>query len=448
VEGEKDAESLRSLGFVATTSGSASSWKPDFAKHFKGRLVAVCGDNDEAGKRYASSVVKSLLGVAGEVRVVELPLGNKDITDWIEAHDHLDEQDLRARIVGMIDKAKPVKAAPGKVDIEAVYTRIADVSPTPLQWLWRDRFPQGMLSLLVGIEGLGKTFLALDMIARVTSGRAWPDAAGPDDAPAVGNCIFMTSEDHLAFTVRPRLDAAGADVSRVYALEHVRTAGGAAFFDVVAHLPALERMVKEVGDVKLMVVDPLTAFLGVTDQHRNGEVRVALSRFSALAEKYDCTVVGISHLSKDVSKAAIHRTIGSVAFSAAARAVWLVAADRDTDGRRLLVPIKNNLAPMTTSLAFSITDGAVIYEDGQFAYHADEVLAADSDATPASEAVQFLRDLLADGRVQAKEVKRLAKQNGIAERTLTRAKKAVGVVSDKEGIGTVSFWYWRLPDGS
>ena len=88
----------------------------------------------------------------------------------------------------------------------------------------------------------------------------------------------------------------------------------------------------------------------------------------------------------------------------------------------------------------------VVWETGQFEVDANELLAGSNDETPRNEAIQWLRELLANGRVRASEVKRLAKENGIAPRTLDRAKKRVGASSEHEGIGAMSFWYWRLKD--
>ena len=360
----------------------------------------------------------------------------------------LKDEELQA-IAASIGKKEPASPKPDRDDDSICrpdYVCMQDVEAKPLQWLWQDRLPSAMLSLLIGVEGKGKTFIGLDMAARITTGRPWPDAQGPEDFPAVGNVIFLTSEDHLAFTVRPRLDAMKADPSKVFALRGVKWPEGEEFFDVVKHLPALESMVTAVGNVKLILCDPLTAFLGTTDQHKNGEVRTALIRFSSLAERYGCAVVGISHLNKDVNKAAIHRTIGSVAFSAAARAVWLVAEDKENEDRRIFCPVKCNLSPMAKSLAFHIENMGVVWEIGEFEIDANELLAGKGDDTSLSEATQFLRDLLADGRMQSKEIQRLAKQNGISERTLNRAKKNIRGVSEKEGIGSASFWYWRLPN--
>jgi len=450
-EGEKCGDVLASLGLLSTTSahGAHAADKSDWTP-LAGRDVVIVPDNNADGERYADDVSKLLLILTppAKVRILRLPdlRRDEDIADWIEKRDAVETDTLRARLEELAKAIRPVTAGRA-AGMEAVYVSLDTVEAKDVHWLWQDHFPSAMLSLLIGVEGNGKTFVSLDMAAHVTTGTRWPDGVTDRDCPTAGNVVFLTSEDHLAYTVRPRLDAMKADVSRVFALKGVRTEKGEEFFDVLRHLSALEDMIQKEGDVRLVIVDPLTAFLGTTDQHRNGEVRTALSRFSAVAERYGCAVVGISHLCKDASKAAIHRTIGSVAFSAAARAVWLVAQDKRDEERRLLVPVKCNLSKLARSLAFRIRDNAVDWEPGQFDYDADEILALDRDQTTAlDEAVQWLRELLADGRMQAKEVQRLAKQNGIAETTLRRAKKVAGIVAKKEGIGPASVWCWRLRD--
>jgi putative DNA primase/helicase len=453
-EGEKSADAARSIGLCATTSahGSKSPDKTDFGP-LAGRDVMILPDNDPPGRKYGTKVRDILLGLKprARVRIVMLPglPEHGDIYDWIEQHDATEPEALRAQILALADKAKPEqKATPESTAPRPVYVWMKDVAAKPVQWLWRDRVPSAMLSLLIGIEGKGKTFVALDMAARVTTGRLWPDSETAGDAPLVGNAVFLTSEDHLEYTIRPRLDAARADPARIVALKGVTSPKGDEFFDVMQHLPALEILIQEASPVQLVIVDPLTAFLGTTDQHKNGEVRMALARFSALAEKYGCAVVGISHLSKDASKQAIHRTIGSVAFSAAARAVWLVSEDKQDSERRLFVPVKMNLARMARSLAFRIENMAVAWEDGQFDYAADEVLAVDAnreEGTAMNDACQWLQSTLADGRVRSAEVFTMGKQESFSERTLQRAKKKLGVLSEKEGIGNVAIWYWRLP---
>jgi putative DNA primase/helicase len=343
----------------------------------------------------------------------------------------------------------PVGTAGQKSCVAApVFVCMGTVAPKPVNWLWSARFPRAMLSLLIGVEGKGKTFVALDMAARITMGRPWPDSTDEFDAPPVGNVVFLTSEDHLEYTVRPRLDAAEADPARVFALKGVKSPEGEAFFDIMEHLPALETMIDQVGDVRLVIVDPLTAFLGSTDQYKNGEVRVALSRFSTLAEKHGCAVIGISHLSKDTSKQAIHRTIGSVAFSAAARAVWLVAQDRDEETRRLFIPVKMNVGRPAKSLAFHIEDMKVQWDAGQFEYDADDVLSAspNQEGAPAlANACQWLQGVLANGPVPSSEIWAMARREHIASGTVKRAQAQLRVKPVKSGFGKDAAWHWKLP---
>jgi hypothetical protein len=352
------------------------------------------------------------------------------------------------------ESRKPVKAVLAGQDGESdaacrpVYVWMKDVEAKPVRWLWQDRIPSAMLSLLIGIEGTGKTFCALDLAARITTGRPLPGSETEYDTPPIGNVVFLTSEDHLSFTIKPRLDAMKADPARIAALKGVvYKKGEEDFFDVMRHLPALETLIQEAAPVRVVIVDPLTAFLGATDQHRNGEVRMALLRFNSLAEKYGCAIIGISHLTKDTNRQALHRTLGSVAFTAAARSVWLVCEDKQDTTRRLFVPIKLNLARMPKSLAFRIRESAVVWEDGQFDYAADDVLAVESgeERTAAADAEQWLQELLADGRMRSSEILRLAAKEKFCEKTLKRAKSKLGICSEKEGIGGASVWFWTLP---
>lgn len=345
----------------------------------------------------------------------------------------------------------PTKQSKTPVDenetVRPVFVWMQDVESKPVRWLWQNRVPSAMLSLLIGVEGSGKTFAALDLAARITTGRSLPGGGAPYDVAPVGNVVFLTSEDHLSFTVRPRLDAMGADPARIVALKGVKyPEGDTDFFDVMRHLPALELLIQEAAPVSLVIVDPLTAFLGRADQHKNGEVRVALARFNALAERHGCAVLGISHLSKDVNRMAIHRTIGSVAFSASARAIWLVCADQEDPDRKLFVPVKSNLARLAKSLAFRIEGMALQWDDGEFEYEADQVLAVSREEPGAlADACEWLEGVLADGKVRSSDVWKMAAKEKIVEKTLRRAKAKLGVDARKHGIGSESFWYWELP---
>ncbi|MBX5493251.1 MAG: AAA family ATPase [Chloroflexi bacterium] len=260
-------------------------------------------------------------------------------------------------------------AAPRLVRLDAVV-------PTPLAWLWPSYLPLGKLVLLEGDPGLGKSLLALDLAARVTRGMPMPDGARGLDAPA--GVVLLLAEDDLADTVRPRLDAAGADPARVVALQ---TAGDPTDPDrppTTLDVEALRQAIQAVG-ARLLIVDPLAAFLPAkTDAHTDADVRRALAPLARLAASERVTVLAIRHLNKSTALPALYRGGGSIAFTAAARAVLLVARHPEDPTQRVLAPLKANLAPDAPALAFSITshDGPAprVAWGGATEYSASELL--------------------------------------------------------------------------
>lgn len=228
---------------------------------------------------------------------------------------------------------------------------LADVEPVRVSWVWPGRIPAGRLTVLDGDPGLGKSTITLDLAARITRGDAMPDGAPGLNLPR--GVILMGAEDGLADTVRPRLDAARADVRRVVALADVRD-GDRYRLPTVADVDRLERAQRAV-DAALLVVDPLAAFLGHgVDGHRDTEVRQALAELAALAERTGLAVLVLRHLSKSGGANPLYRGGGSIGVIAAARSGLLLAADPDDPTRRVLASTKCNLAPMPPSLALTL----------------------------------------------------------------------------------------------
>jgi hypothetical protein len=355
----------------------------------------------------------------------------------------------------LIEKAAPEKPKAVAIDGAPVIVRLADVKPEAVTWLWPGRFALGKLTLIAGDPGLGKSFLTLDMAARVSRGWAWPDGG---EAMDPGGVVLLSAEDGIADTIAPRLIAAGADMARIVALEAVQcvTDNGresARAFDLSRDLPALEDAIRAVDRCKLVVIDPVTAYLGGVDSHKNAEIRGLLAPLSAIAERHGVAVVAVTHLNKSSAGPAIYRAMGSLAFAAAARAAWAVTKDRDDPRRRLLLPIKNNIAPDTGGLAYRIMPGGVggcpvvAWEPDPVDLSADDALAGDRDAggerTERDDAADWLRDLLADGPRPTREVEAEAKEAGYSGATLRRAKAAAGVIARKRAFG--EGWEWVLP---
>lgn len=312
--------------------------------------------------------------------------------------------------------------------------RFSDIDPQEVVWLWKNRIALGKLTLIVGEPGLGKTFVAIDIASRVSAGADYPDGSPCEQ----GKVLFLTCEDGPGDTIRPRLDAHGADVVHVMNVRGVETKDGVMeFIDFGAHLETIEEYLKDNPGVRLFVIDPISAFLGDRiDSHNNTSVRSILGPICELAERYGMSVVGITHLAKK-DTTAINRVIGSIAFVAAARAAWLVAQDDDDADRRLFLPIKNNLAKVN-GLAYRIIDGRCQWEDGEVLVAADDI--GDDSFSPRDEAKQWLEAKLAKGPVGAKQLFRDATGDGISQRTLKRAKKELGIESTKVGDS----WCWCL----
>ncbi|PSK99757.1 AAA domain-containing protein [Haloactinopolyspora alba] len=335
-------------------------------------------------------------------------------------------------------------------------TTLSAVVPESVQWLWPDRLPVGKLVVLDGDPSTGKSTLTLDLAARVSAGKPWPDgavSAGPADV------LLLSAEDGLGDTVRPRLDAAGADVARVHALVDVPLTDE----DEVTHrvppqLPRdighIERIVHDY-DVRLVVVDVLMAFLaGGVDSHRDQDVRAVLHRMSVMAERAGCTVLLVRHLNKAGAGSPMYRGGGSIGIIGAARAAYLVARDPDDEGRRIVAVTKSNLAVEPPSLAYRLVDdpdngcARVEWEAGTVEHTAATLLRGpvdEDERTERDEAAQWLRDYLADsgGQAASKDIFKAARTAGHSERTLKRAKQRAGITHQSSGFPRTT--YWELP---
>jgi hypothetical protein len=334
---------------------------------------------------------------------------------------------------------------------QPVTVRLSDVQPEDVHWLWPRRIAKGKLSLLIGDPGNGKSTALLDVACRISRGTEWPDGGRADR----GSVIILTSEDGLADTVRPRVDVHGGDASRFHVLQAVRSGDQERPFSLGSDLPQLEAAIKAVPDVRLVIIDPLSAYLGDKNSFKDSEIRTLLTPLTALTERYGVALAGILHLTKDDKKKALYRAQGTIAFIATARTVFAVGKDTEKENRRILVCVKNNLAEHPPALAFSIVEDG--HGRGRLEWEREPVQGVDADSVlstslSASEreehqdAEEFLEALLADGQVAANNVFQAGRQNGFSEPTLKRAKRRLSIQAVKVGQpGEPGKWYWCLP---
>ena len=321
------------------------------------------------------------------------------------------------------------------------------------EWTWQDRIPANAVSLLAGMEGLGKTLIAFDLAARLTRGQLEGNRRG-----VPGDVVYVGLEDDWQSISVPRLVAAGGDLDRIHFLS--LTSGGV--FSVEADLPALVTALEPIADVAAIVVDPLDSHLGENvDSHRKSEVQRSVQRLAALAQEQACALIGIGHLNKnELSRDVLMRIIGSKGFTTSARSVLAVGEHPEEDRDRLLVLRKSNFgdASSVAALRFRPEKCSVPHPDGgsvetarivwlgeEHDIDADSILAP-KNAEERSEreaAAEWLGDLLADGApLPYKAIERLASEAGIARATLHRARSlaAVEVVRDMAKQGRPSSW--------
>ncbi len=469
-------------GVATALSAKEASGHPSIAALSAGNLLAVAKTKRE---RYPAAVLVLLADLvkatgAPDPRAIEAARsvgGLVAIPDFgaDRKNEHKDFNDMAA-LHGMeaVKQAIASASAPARAEHQPsgdgarardpagriTYRRVSDILAKPICWLWQGRFARGKVSMLAGNPALGKSQITASMAAIVSTGGCWPVDRTRCE---MGNVVILSAEDDPADTIRPRLEAAGADLSRVFILDAVvegyRGDGSEIHraFNLKTDLARLGAMLEEIGGAALIVVDPITAYLGDADSHKNAEIRALLSPLSDLAAKYGAAVVCVSHFNKATGGEALMRVTGSLAFVAAARAAFVVAKDPENEARRLFLPLKNNIGNDQTGLAFSIQSAQiksaaglietsrVMWEAETVTVTADEAMSQQADPEERGEtddAKDFLRGLLADGGVPSKQIRADAEGAGHAWRTIQRAQKALGIEAVKSGMA--GGWVWRL----
>ena len=352
------------------------------------------------------------------------------------------EDDALERAVELRDEIRALEEG-GSVRPEWTprLTCLADVESEDVSWLWHPYVPIGKLTLLEGDPGLGKTWLALAISAAITTGRPLP---GDSSQRSPSSCLYLTAEDGLGDTLRPRIEAAGGNPGLVVALEGAETASGRRREVSLGDLDVLAGALEAVRP-SIVIVDPIQAFLGGgIDMHRANEVRPILSGLARLAERFSCAVIAIRHLRKTSGDRAVYRGLGSIDFAAAVRSILVVGRDPDDERRRLVAHSKSNLAEAGETLAYTLEDGAFAW-DGVSELGADDLLrapAAPPAERPRDAASDWLTEILEGGPMSVGTLKEQALAAGMSWRTVERAKTSLGIRARKAGFA--GGWEWIL----
>jgi putative DNA primase/helicase len=231
----------------------------------------------------------------------------------------------------------------------------SQIEMEPISWLWPEWLAAGKLHMLGGIPGTGKTTISLSLAATLSRGGYWPDGT---PLSASGHVLIWSGEDDAADTLIPRLSAMGGDLDRIHIVSSVTDPDGIRPFDPAQDMPALIAKAREVGDVRMLIVDPVVTTVA-GDSHKNAEVRRGLAPLVTFAQELRAVVPGITHFSKGTGgKEPLDRLTGSLAFGAAPRLVFAASKKKDEAGQetdtRVFVRVKSNIGPDGGALTYTL----------------------------------------------------------------------------------------------
>jgi hypothetical protein len=337
----------------------------------------------------------------------------------------------------------------------------SELQPRSIEWLWMNKLAKGKLHILAGQPGTGKSTIAFQFAATVSSGGNWPDGA---PCPQ-GNAIIWTGEDDLTDTVAPRLIGMGANMDCVHLISGTVDKDGERFFDPAQDAVLLSNEIKRIGNISLLIIDPIVSAVAA-DSHKNGEVRRALQPLVDAGQKYKVAVLGISHFSKGTQgRDPTERVTGSLAFGALARVVMVAAKlpeDSELGEGRIFAVSKSNIGIDEGGFKYDlqqtelrdhpgVTTSIVVWGDALEGSARTLLEQADtaplSSEKPSQQAVELLEKMLKNGSIDAKDAMKTMRQHGFTAKQVRTAREKMKVKSERVGFGSDGHFEWVLPNG-
>jgi hypothetical protein len=339
-----------------------------------------------------------------------------------------------------------------------VTQRASQIQKKNIKWLWDNRVPFGKLTIFGGNPDEGKSLVTMYMVARLTRGAP---LEGSDITLPPCDVLVMAGEDDAADTIVPRLESMGADLNRVHLVSSVTVSGVGATREerevqLDTDIKEIEKILQKLPEVRLIVIDPVSNYLGRVNMNREQEVRSILVPLKSLAARTGISILGVMHLNKNNQTSAIHRIGGAMAFSGVARAAWMFMSDTVDKDVHMMLRIKKNIGLKVGGLKYKINSKALVIdgEETQQPYItwlgptddvADDVLTAGIMGRPPEKGlsgkdwlIQFLAE--GGGTQSSEDVIRFGRKAGHAERTLRRIKDEIGVVAYQDKRR----WFWRF----
>ena len=434
VEGERAVLAVRHAGLSAVgTYGTGATPSADALEPLRGRAVVLWADHDDAGRKHMASIAEAITPIATSVRIVKPPADAPKGWDAADA----DSETIDRMVAGAV-------GGPSVIRLSAVQSR-------PVDWLWEGWLPRGTVTLFDGNPGEAKSTAVMDLIARLTRGRAWPDGQ-PGGDPA--DVLIITREDDPDRVLRPRLEVCDADLERVLFL--------ADEFVMPKDTPRLAEVVAFYRGIALVFIDPLFSHIeGRIKTISDNDVRTAvMTPLSHIASRSGIALLAMRHYSKDTSKSALLRGSGSLGgLAGAARSVWSATADPDDDSgdTKLVGVTKSNYARKPGTLRYRVVSAqppgeiwigrtvSAVEWLGSSYMSIDDVM-SEEDHEKARTATDELVEFLASrgGTASAGECLAHMKSKRYAGTATKSAKRRAGVISMKVGFG--AGWMWALPE--
>ncbi len=330
----------------------------------------------------------------------------------------------------------------------AVARKLSEIERETVSWLWPNFLPDRKLTILDGMPGVGKSTLTSEIAARISSGKGFPDGKSMEPK----GVVFIAVEDGVADTIKPRVLAAGGDEEHAHFI-HIEQNGNEITPDLEVHLPAIRKAIEEIGNVGLLIIDPIMALLGNSvDSYRDQDVRKVTTPLGRLAEELNLAILIVRHPNKGSSNNALIRGGGSMAFIGAARVGWVVGKNPENPDIRVLAISKSNIGTMSESLEFQLVNDAT-YECARVEWLGSSKFTADNlyesqnleEKSQTDEGMEWLQEFLSEGGMDSATIKREADKLGISQKALRRAREKMKVVIRREGSGSSTMSFWSLP---
>ncbi|MBA7705683.1 hypothetical protein ES703_114519 [subsurface metagenome] len=365
------------------------------------------------------------------------------------------EKEMRSELkTGLLDKKK-------NAEIERMFKKRADlndgsclssdfnsITKKGIDWLWSGRIPLGILTLIAGHPGTGKSFFSTWLAAKLSRGDALP---GSKQKMEPCSTLLIAAEDDPASVIKPRLEANGADMSKIIFFKEPLKFS-------LDSIGILERELDKNPDIRNINIDPLTVFLGTkTDYFRDPDVRLKLVPLQDLAKKRRISIQAVVHLNKKEDADLITRIGGSMAFAGVARSVLGVSydnreSDEDTRDSRLLSSLKLNLARRPDTLAFKINDNLRIdFNEKPVPIDADTLFSRESRERKQKQSmtdIWLLNYLSEHPDLMSREIVKAAREEEIPPASIHRSKRKLEnqglLISIESGFGKEHKSYWKL----